>query len=165
MVLTLLPPSITLPGTSDPPGTPSLDEHLISVQYKRAVTQRLSYAMERFGHKQTTLQRRYKMTSDKQARFRIEVQPGDKIYIDRPPGRVQRPESGTTDPLTVYSDNLEETVTEGSCKLLPRTTGPYTVQSVTGNTATIDNDGLAVPVSLDRATKMPRVPNDAEPIT
>lgn len=54
-------------------------------------------------------------------------------------------------------------VIEGRRKLVPRTTGPYTVQSVTKSTVTIVKDEVTVPLSLDRVTDIPRVPDDLVP--
>lgn len=75
-----------------------------------------------------------------------------------------RPESRSTDPLTTCSDSLEETATEGSCRLLSHTTGPYNVLSATERAVAINKDGAAIPVSVDRGSKMPRVPDEAEPL-
>lgn len=47
--------------------------------------------------------------------------------------------------------------------LLSRATGLYTEQSVTKGAVTIENDGVAIFVSLDRVTKMLQVLNDGEP--
>lgn len=81
LVLTRHPPSITLPGTADRPGTLASDERLTPVQHNRAVVQRPRYAMKRAGHKQTAAQRRYKENFEKKVRFWIEVQSGDQIYV------------------------------------------------------------------------------------
>lgn len=40
---------------------------------------------------------------------------------------------------------------------------PYTVLSVTKSTVTIDKEGVAIPVRLDRVTMTHRVLDDAEP--
>lgn len=93
------PPSITLPGTSNRPGTPTLDECQTPVQYKRATNQQLRYASEKAERKQTTAQRKCTEDFDKKVRFWVEVQPNDQVYNDRPPRRVQRSKSETTDLL------------------------------------------------------------------
>lgn len=85
--------------------------------------------------------------------------PGDQVHIDRPPRREQRPESAATDPLTVYSHDFDEKAREESRKLLSCTTGPYTVRFATESTVTLDKEGIAIPVSLDRVTKVLRVPD------
>lgn len=51
----------------------------------------------------------------------------------------------------------------GSRKPLPRTTGPYRVQSATKSTVTIGIDGIAIIVSPDRVIKKPRVPKNRDP--
>lgn len=76
---------------------------------------------------------------------------------------MQRQGHEATDPLTGYSYNSEKTATKKSHKLLSRTSGPYAVQSATESFVTIDKDVVAIPVSLDRVTNMPRVPNNTEP--
>lgn len=50
-----------------------------------------------------------------------------------------------------------------SRKLLSRTMGSCIVRSVTQNTVTIDEDGIAIPVSLDRVPGTLGVPTEAEP--
>lgn len=63
-----------------------------------------------------------------------------------------------------YSDNLEDTGTNGSGTLSPRTTGPYTVRYITDSTVNINKGWVEIPVSLDEVTKVPRVSSDAKPI-
>lgn len=43
-------------------------------------------------------------------------------------------------------------------------TGPYAIRSATESTAIIDKDRVAISVSLHRLTRMPRVPDSAEPL-
>lgn len=92
---------------------------------------------------------------DKKVRCRIEVQPGDQVYIGRTPRRLRHLESGITGPLSGYSVGLQETVTEVSRKLLPRATSPYTPQSLTESTVTVDKLGVAITVSFDPVTERP----------
>lgn len=73
------------------------------------------------------------------------------------------PEREITDPLTGYSENLDETVTERSRKPLPGTTGLYPARSITESTVTIKVHEVTIPESLDQATKMARVPDETEP--
>lgn len=82
------------------------------------------------------------------------MRPGDKMYIDRSPRRVKFSESGTTDLLIGYSNNLQQPVAGGSRKLLSRTTGSHTIGSVTESNVTIDNHGVATPLSLDLVSKV-----------
>lgn len=70
--------------------------------------------------------------------------------------------SRTADPLTGKSYELEKTIAEGSDKFLFRTTDPCTVQSVPNSAVTIGKDGVAISVSLNRDTKMARVPDNTE---
>lgn len=100
---------------------------------------------------------------DKKTRSQIEVQPNDQVYIDPPPRRVQRSESESMDALTGYSENIKGTATEGGSELFSRRTGPYTVLSDTKSTATIDKDGVVIPVSPDLVTEMLPVPDTTEP--
>lgn len=67
----------------------------------------------------------------------MEVQADDQVYVDHPLQGVQRPETRITKTPTGYTDNLEEKNTDGSRKLLPDTTTPYKVQSVTDSTVAI----------------------------
>lgn len=53
---------------------------------------------------------------------------------------------------------------ETNHKLLSRTAGPYNLRSVVESTANIIKDGVAISVSLDRVTKVPRVTNSTESI-
>lgn len=92
------------------------------------------------------------------------MQPGDHVHTERRPRRAQRPDNGITDWLTGYSDSLQDKVTEGSRKLLPRTTGSYTKRCATQSTVIIRKDGFAIPVSVDGVTKMPRMPDEAKPL-
>lgn len=118
--------------------------------------------MKKTAHKLTVAQRKCKEDSEKKVRFQIEAEPGDRVYIDRLPRRVQRPESRTTDPLTGYSENFEESATKRSRKLILRTTSPYAVRSATKSTTTIEKDEIDIFVSLYPATKMPQEPTGAE---
>lgn len=92
----------------------------------------------------------------------VEVQPGDQVYTDRWPRRVQLPESEITDQLTECSYILEEMFTNGSSKVLPRTMRPYIVRFATENTVTFNNHEVIIPVILDRVTKIPRALNSPE---
>lgn len=60
-------------------------------------------------------------------------------------------------------DSSDEVATEGKLKLLSRTAGTYTIRTVTESTVTIDKNGVAISVSPDQVTKMPRMPRKAEP--
>lgn len=138
LLLTGHPLSITLCGASDRLGTIISDERLNPVQYKRAIIQRLPYAMQRARPEHTAAQRRYQDDFFKKARFRIEVQACDQVRIDRLARKLPHPESDNTSSLTEYGEYLREAAKDGSRKPLPRTTDPYTVQSVTNWTVTID---------------------------
>lgn len=162
-MLTCYPLSISVPDTLDRPGTPASDERFTPVQDKPVVIQRLRCVMKRAGHKQTAKKRRYEVDVDWKTRFQMEGQPCNQVYIDCLPREVQHTESIMTYLLTEYSEISEENILDGSRKLLPRRTGPYKVRSVTGSAVTIDRDGVAIPVSIDRVTKMYRVLSNTEP--
>lgn len=125
-----------------------MNNRLAPVQYKRTTIQRLHYAMKRAAQKRTTAQKRYKKDFDEKARFWIEIQPDDQVYIDRPPRRVQCPESKTIDQVGRYSDNLEQPALTGSPKLFFLTTSLCIVRSITKSTVTTDKDEVAIPESL-----------------
>lgn len=120
--------------------------------------------MEAARPKQGAAQRTYKKHVQKKDWLRTEVQPSIQVYSVRPPQKVQRLGSGATDPLTGHKQNLEEATTKGSHKLLPLTMNPYKVESAMKSTVTIDKTSDAILVSSDRLMKMPRVPDDAEPL-
>lgn len=84
--------------------------------------------------------------------FLAELRPSNLVYINRPPQRLRHPESVSTDPLTGNSHSLEKQ----EYRLEPRAaiyaTGPYTAQSVTESSVTVDKDRVAIPVSLERET-------------
>lgn len=90
------------------------------------------------------------------------MQPGDHVCTARPPRRVQRPESGATDPLTGNSDRLENTATERSRKLLLRTAGPYRVRCVMESTVIVEKKEFIILMSSDRLTSTLQVPSNAE---
>lgn len=116
--------------------------------------------MEKTEYSQAAAQRRYKKNLHKKIRFWIELQLGDQVYLDRLPRRARHPESGTIDPLSGHSNSLGKAITEESRKLLPRTTGPYTVRSATQSTVTIYKSRAGVPVSPDLVTEVLRVANN-----
>lgn len=101
--------------------------------------------MENTWQKPNEKQKRYNEDFDKKLRFRIKLQSEDQIYIESQPRRKQGPQSGVRDSLVGLSDKLEETATEGSRRMILRTTNPNTVKSVTENTVTPDKDGSPSP--------------------
>lgn len=92
------------------------------------------------------------------------MHPGGRVYTARPPRRVQRLDSETMEALTRCTESLVETATEQSCRLLACTTGPRVLRSTTKSTFTIDRDWVAIPVSLDWVIKLPRMPDEDEPL-
>lgn len=115
LVLTHYPPSITIPGTSDGPGTTASDERQTLLQYTRASIQQLCLGIPKARHKQTAEQRKYKKEFNKKVQLSIIVRPDDNMYTDCPPRRVRRPDSRSTDLVTECSKNVEDTVTECLC--------------------------------------------------
>lgn len=131
---------------------------LIPIQYRLALLQRLRYAMATPSTSKPRRKEGTKKNLSKKIRFQIEVQPGGRVYIDRPSRSVQRPGSKSTDPLTGYSVKLKREATEESRKLLSDTAALRTIQLVTESIAIIDKDEVASSVGLDRVIKMPRRP-------
>lgn len=131
------PPGVILPRKRDRPGTSASDKRLTALRYKGVVFQRFCSAMEGAVHRNTAAQRKYKENLYKKVRFQIEVHRGDHVCVYRPPRKAQRSEGGSTAPPMGYSNNLEETVTARSRKLLSRTMGLYNLRAVTESTAII----------------------------
>lgn len=85
LALTQHLPSISQPRILDRPGIPISYERLIPVQYKWAAMWEVNYALERDGYKQSSLRRKYEKDFNNKAQLCIEMQPGDQVYVDRPP--------------------------------------------------------------------------------
>ena len=139
LVLSRHPPDIIIRGqtTAIPSTVP--DTEATPVQVKRNILRKLRQALQAARSRSTQAQKRYKEDFDRKVRFRISLQPGDYVFVDRPP-------------RTATDSGTEDTTTR---KLLPRATGPFEVKSASEDTVTVEQDGLLNTISIDRVTKVP----------
>ena len=139
LVLSRHPPNILVKDYPSANPTTIPDDQLTTVQVKRNILRRLRKSLQQANRRLTQAQKRYKDDFDKKVKFALDVQPGQWVFVDRPP-------------RTLLPEEKQNDVTR---KLLPRSTGPYEVTKTTGDTVTIKQDGLLNTVSIDRVALAP----------
>ena len=126
------PPAYHSPRSSTAPGVDTLRDRISTMTNNAA----------RALHKR---QQRYKRTYDRSARESDILEPGTRVYLERPPNSAGTPE--------------EQIANVPRTKLRSKATGPYDVVSATRDTVTINVDGIHDTVSRDRITPAPAQSN------
>lgn len=79
-----------------------------------------------------------------------------KFLVNRSPRYIRPFERAERELLTdTIEEEVEKTLSETRKELLPCTTGPYTVKSVTDTLVNIKKDGFTISMSFDRVTRVP----------
>ena len=143
LVLTQHPRNTVMGDAPTDAGIPI--DNLTPVRLKRHTLGVIRRKLNTASVKMNTAQRRYKEDFDKKVRFTPEISVGDMVYVDRPSKLLTAAERSD---IETYEDDV-------SRKLLPKAVGPFEVKEANDHTVVIHRDGLLVPVSLDRVTKVP----------
>ncbi len=146
LVLTRHPPSTIVETVSDNPQNLNLLKSTKTVRDE--IVKRMTTMFNKADRRLYMAQQSYKKNYDRNVKYTKVFQPGQYVFIDRPPNQGRTAQQ--------KAENIAQS------KLRERVIGPYKIVQVFDNVVVVEDQSFRVPISIDRCVQAP-VPTPPPP--